>query len=58
MLNGSTMFQQKHLHWLASAAQQDSVASLTLHGWDMSREQRNAAASWAQRRAVNCPLYY
>ena len=39
----SVALQQKHVRWMASAAQKDSVASLTLPGWDMSREQHSAA---------------
>ena len=35
-------FRQEHVHWLASAAQQDSVVALTLPGWDISREYRSA----------------
>lgn len=34
-------FKQEHVAWLDSAAQQDSVAALTLPGWDMSREHRS-----------------
>ena len=41
-LGSSTRFQEKHLLWLASAAQRDSVASLTLPLWDMSWGPFNA----------------
>ena len=40
----SVALQQKHVRWMASAAQKDSVASLTLPGWDMSRQQQHSAA--------------
>lgn len=30
-------FKQMHVHWLASAAQQDSVVALTLSGWNTSQ---------------------
>ena len=39
-LGVGTEYELKHAYWLASAAQQDSVASLTLPRWDMSRGQR------------------
>ena len=55
-LGSGTGFQQKHLHWLASAAQQDSVASLTRRGWDMSWEQRHAAAVRTQRSPARVTL--
>ena len=34
-------FKREHVHWLASAAQQDSVVAVTLPGWDMSLGYRS-----------------
>ena len=41
-LGSSIQLEQKHVRWLAAAAQQDGVAALTLPGWYLSREERGA----------------
>ena len=38
-------FKQEHVAWLDTAAQRDSVAALTLPGWDMSREHRSESVT-------------
>ena len=45
-------FKQEHVHWLASAAQQDSVVALTLPGWNMSREFRSAITRMRVSRSL------